>query len=149
MARKKNGTRGYSSYRGRRHGRKMLAVLLALILAAACGFLFAQRYIVYEADGSFRFDLPWSKPQVEKQTQGKDSADGETDEKDDLEITVEKPAIKDTHAVELEASVLGGEWQTALDGLDKDVNAVAVELKTIAARSITIPRCAARSTAAR
>ena len=29
MARKKTGTRGYSSYRGRRHGRKLLAVLLA------------------------------------------------------------------------------------------------------------------------
>ena len=42
---------------------------------------------------------------------------------------MEKPAIKDTHAVELDASALGGEWQTALDGLDKDVNAVAVELK--------------------
>ena len=129
MARKKNGTRGYSSYRGRRHGRKMLAVLLALILAAACGFLFAQRYIVYEADGSFRFDLPWSKPQVEKQTQGKDSADGETDEKDDLEITVEKPTIKDTRAVALGDDVLSGDWQSALDTLDEETNAVAVCLK--------------------
>ena len=85
MVRRTTGTRGYSGYRGRRHGRKVLAVLLALILAAACGFLFAQRYIVYEADGSFRFEFPWSKPQ--EQTQDKDDANGETGKKDDLEIT--------------------------------------------------------------
>ena len=127
MARKKNGTRGYSSYRGRRHGRKMLAVLLALILAAACGFLFAQRYIVYEADGSFRFEFPWSKPQ--EQTQDKDEADGEAGKKDDLEITVEKPAIKDTRAVALGDDVLSGDWQSALDTLDEETNAVAVCLK--------------------
>ena len=96
MVRRTTGTRGYSGYRGRRRGRKVLAVLLALILAAACGFLFAQRYIVYEADGSFRFEFPWSKPQ--EQTQDKNDANGETGKKDDLEITVEKPVIKDTRS---------------------------------------------------
>ena len=129
MARRTSGTKGYTGYRGRRRGRGVLAVVLVLILLVACGFLFAQRYIVYEADGSFRFDLPWSKPQVEKQTQGKDSADGETDEKDDLEITVEKPAIKDTRAVALGDDVLSGDWQSALDALDEETNAVAVCLK--------------------
>ena len=127
MARKKTGTRGYSSYRGRRHGRKLLAVLLALILAAACGFLFAQRYIVYEADGSFRFEFPWSKPQ--EQTQDKDEADGEAGKKDDLEITVEKPAVKDTRAVALGDDVLGGDSSSALGALDEKTNAVAVRLK--------------------
>ena len=129
MARRTSGTKGYTGYRGRRRGRGVLAVVLVLILLVACGFSFAQRYIVYEADGSFRFDLPWSKPQVEKQTQGKDSADGETDEKDDLEITVEKPAIKDTRAVALGDDVLSGDWQSALDTLDEETNAVAVCLK--------------------
>ena len=127
MVRRTTGTRGYSGYRGRRHGRKVLAVLLALILAAACGFLFAQRYIVYEADGSFRFEFPWSKPQ--EQTQDKNDANGETGKKDDLEITVEKPVIKDTRAVALGDDVLGGDWQSALDALDEETNAVAVRLK--------------------
>ena len=58
---KVRGTRGYSSYRGRRNGKKWLAALLALVLLAACGFLATQRYIVYEADGSFRFELPWKQ----------------------------------------------------------------------------------------
>ena len=127
MVRRTTGTRGYSGYRGRRRGRKVLAVLLALILAAACGFLFAQRYIVYEADGSFRFEFPWPKPQ--EQTQDKNDANGETGKKDDLEITVEKPVIKDTRAVTLGDDVLGGDWQSALDALDEETNAVAVRLK--------------------
>ena len=42
---------------------------------------------------------------------------------------MQKPVIKDTCAVELGADALGSDWQAALDGLDKDVNAVAVELK--------------------
>lgn len=42
---------------------------------------------------------------------------------------MQKPVIKDTYAVELGADALGSDWQAALDGLDKDVNAVAVELK--------------------
>ena len=128
MARKTSGTKGYAGYHGRRRGRGVLAVLLVVVLLLACGFLFAQRYMVYEADGSVRFELPWAKKTAQDDTvDNSDSGDGE--KQDDLEIVVEKPAIKDTHAVELDASALGGEWQTALDGLDKDVNAVAVELK--------------------
>ena len=128
MARKTSGTKGYAGYHGRRRGRGVLAVLLVVVLLLACGFLFAQRYMVYEADGSVRFELPWAKKTAQDDTaDNSDSGDGE--KQDDLEIIVEKPAIKDTHAVELDASALGGEWQTALDGLDKDVNAVAVKLK--------------------
>ena len=128
MARKTSGTKGYAGYHGRRRGRSVLAVLLVFVLLLACGFLFAQHYMVYEADGSVRFELPWAKKTAQDDTaDNSDSGDGE--KQDDLEIIVEKPAIKDTHAVELDASALGGEWQTALDGLDKDVNAVAVELK--------------------
>ena len=61
MARKTSGTKGYAGYHGRRRGRGVLAVLLVAVLLLACGFLFAQRYMVYEADGSVRFELPWAK----------------------------------------------------------------------------------------
>lgn len=52
--------KGYHSYRGRQgsHRRWPLALLLVLILAAACAFLFLQRYITYSDDGSFHLDLP-------------------------------------------------------------------------------------------
>ena len=47
MARRSSGTKGYTGYRGRRRGRGVLAVVLVVILLLACGFLFAQRYMVY------------------------------------------------------------------------------------------------------
>ena len=128
MARRTSGTKGYTGYRGRRRGRGVLAVVLVVILLLACGFLFAQRYMVYDADGSVRFEFPWIKktPQDDS-VNGGDSGDDK--KQDDLEITVQKPVIKDTRAVELGADALGSDWQAALDGLDKDVNAVAVDLK--------------------
>lgn len=53
--------KGYSSYRGRQgFWRRLLIVVLVLILVAACGFLFLQRYITYSDDGSFRLELPFS-----------------------------------------------------------------------------------------
>ena len=128
MARRSSGTKGYTGYRGRRRGRGVLAAVLVVILLLACGFLFAQRYMVYDADGSVRFEFPWIKKTPQDDTaNGGDSGDDK--EQDDLEITVQKPVIKDTYAVELGADALGSDWQAALDGLDKDVNAVAVELK--------------------
>ncbi len=126
------GTRGYASYRGRRNGRKWLAALLALVLAAACGFLFAQRYIVYEADGSFRFELPWKQPK-----DGAPQQDAEPDggtPQEDVEIVVEQPVIKDMRAAELDEAVLSGGWEAALEALDADTNAVAVRLKEASGR---------------
>ena len=128
MARRTSGTKGYTGYRGRRRGRGVLAVVLVVILLLACGFLFAQRYMVYDADGSVRFEFPGIKKAPQDDTvNGGDSGDDK--KQDDLEITVQKPVIKDTYAVELGTDVLGSDWQAALDGLDKDVNAVAIELK--------------------
>ena len=45
-------TKGYHSYRGRRSGRSWLLVaVLVLLLAAACAYLFLQRYLRYTDDG--------------------------------------------------------------------------------------------------
>jgi len=54
--------KGYQSYRGRRPaGLRLLVILLVLILVAACGFLFVQRYIVYTEDGGMYLDLPFMR----------------------------------------------------------------------------------------
>ena len=127
MARRSTGTRGYSGYRGRRRGRGVLAVVLVLILIAACGFLFAQRYMVYDADGSVRFEFPWTKKTP--QEDAPDDSTGSGTEKDELEITVEKPVIQDTRAAELSDDALSGGWEDELAALDGSVNAVAVRLK--------------------
>ena len=52
MARRSSGTKGYTGYRGRRRGRGVLAVVLVVILLLACGFLFAQRYMVWRRSNS-------------------------------------------------------------------------------------------------
>lgn len=52
--------KGYSSYRGRQGiWRRLLAIVLVLVLMAACAFLLLQRYITYSDDGSFYLDLPF------------------------------------------------------------------------------------------
>lgn len=54
------GTKGYHSYRGRRGARHVLGiVLLALILLAACVYLFLQRYVTFTDSGEVRLDLPF------------------------------------------------------------------------------------------
>ena len=125
---KVRGTRGYSSYRGRgAGGKRALAVLLALLLLAACAFLFAQRYIVYEADGSFRFEFPWS--QQERQEQPSAPSGGETQTQQDaegVEVVVQEPEVRETRAVELSLSALAGDWAASLP---EGTNAVAVRLK--------------------
>lgn len=51
--------KGYQSYRGRHSaGTRLLIILLAVILVAACGFLVIQRYISYTYDGRMYVDLP-------------------------------------------------------------------------------------------
>ena len=40
-------------------GRRLLIILLVLILAAACGFMFLQRYITYRDDGGMSIVLPF------------------------------------------------------------------------------------------
>lgn len=52
--------KGYNSYRGRQGiWRRLLAIVLVLVLMAACAFLLLQRYITYSDDGSFYLDLPF------------------------------------------------------------------------------------------
>lgn len=123
---RKGGTKGYRSYRGPGTGRKILIGLLIVILLAALGFLAAQRYVVFDNDGSYRFDFPWAqeKPQKEKKQIGK--------KKNDVEIVVEEPQVQelsDIHAVELDETVLQGDWEAALEKVGDSANAVAVRVK--------------------
>lgn len=125
------GTRGYMGYRGRRpNGRRWLVLVLVLIILAAAAFLLAQHYMVYQTDGSYHFELPWSH---------RDSASKPTlrpGRRQDLEIVIERPETPETptvplHAQELDAVALQGGAAHALSSLDENVNAVAIRLKTV------------------
>lgn len=85
--------KGYSSYRGRQgFWRRLLVIILMLILAAACAFLFLQRYITYSDDGSFRLELPfelnWELPFFSAGTQN-DDVPGKPEQ--DVNLIVDRP----------------------------------------------------------
>ena len=126
---KVKGTRGYSNYRGRGSGgKKLLAVLLVLVVVASVAFMIAQRHVIYEADGSFRFDLPWNRKQAEQFHEP--TNDGISDvPQSDLEIVVEVPVETNLYACELDESVLRGSWEATVEKLGKQINAVAVRVR--------------------
>jgi len=125
--RRKSGTKGYKSYRGSSTGKTILTVLLILVLLAALGFLAAQRYLVYDNDGSYRFAFPWKS---EKTTA--EMGEQTTESKNEVEIIVEepeKPVIFNLHAVELNEAALEGGWQEMVSDHGEEINAVAVCVK--------------------
>lgn len=130
MARR-TGTRGYSNYRGRgRGGRMLLAVLLVLVVAASAAFMIAQRHVIYEADGSFHFDLPWSKRTAEEKTDTPPAGENEqSTPPGELEIVVEEPEETELYACELDESALRGSWEATVETLDEQINAVAVRVR--------------------
>ena len=125
------GTRGYSGYRGRRpNGRRWLILALVLIILATAAFLIAQRWMVYDMDGSYHFELPWLQ-----RASGDGAARTGLRARQDLEIVIEEPtpaeiAVRELHAREFDPSVLQGGMSRALEALSEPVNAVAIRLKT-------------------
>ena len=122
-----SGTRGYSGYRGRRpSGRKWLVLALVLIILAAAAFLIAQRYMVYDMDGSYHFELPWSRRGGDAQTTLRRGF------RQELEIVIEEPDVPEEEPVraqELDVSALQGGMTRALEALPEEINAVAIRLK--------------------
>ena len=80
--------RGYSSYRGRRSkGKILLVAVLALIILAAIGFMFLQRFVVYDDMGSPQLTLP----EVEHSTPAKPQTGA-------VDITIETDAEEESSA---------------------------------------------------
>ena len=121
------GTRGYTGYRGRKpSGRKWLILALVLIIFAAAAFLVAQHYMVYEMDGSYRFELPWLRRGSGAQQTARRGG------KQNLEIVIERPEAPEedpVRAQELDATALQGGMERALSALPAQINAVAVRVK--------------------
>ena len=127
------GTRGYNGYRGRRpDGKRWLILALALLLLAGVAFLVAQRYMVYNMDGSYYFELPWSRRANRTEQTALSGS------RQDLEIVIEgasdsedAPVVtQPLHAQELDAATLQGGMTRALDALPDNINAAAIRLKT-------------------
>ena len=81
-------TKGYHSYRGRRSGRSWLLVaVLVLLLAAACAYLFLQRYLRYTDDGGMYFALPFLEETAAKSDVQPESGEEERE----MNLVIEEP----------------------------------------------------------
>lgn len=141
-------TKGYHQYRGRGSKAKiLLVILLVLILLGAVAYLFGQKYIVYDADGSVRLELPF----LQKKDDGVDPDDipdkdiniqygeegdantGSDEGKDTPAVTdpdpvvVQKPALQILQAQELSYSCLTSDPTAAIAGK----SAVVINVKRV------------------
>lgn len=106
-------TRGYNRYRGRGGGKKTVwTVVLLVILLAAVGYLFSQRYLVYDESGKAHWELPFARHTEPGQTQPENNPVSPEDvviDRQDPEPETEpepqtpaKQKLQELHAQELE-----------------------------------------------
>ena len=121
------GTKGYHSYRGRRGGTRLLGIIvLALILLAACVYLFLQRYVTFTDTGEVRLDLPFFQKEEPGETEGQPDTDG-----GDMNLVIDAPgegAGEDEGAGETAAQPYGEHRLLQLSALPPDSNALGTEL---------------------
>ena len=129
-------TKGYNQYRGRgRGGKKLLVLLLLLILLGACAFLFLQRYVVYNDDGSISLELPFGRgesrdesdeiPDIDVEIQREDPPQSEPDPKPEPEPEPEPLVLRPLRATELPYSCLYSDPSSYL----REREAVVVNVK--------------------
>lgn len=91
-------TKGYHSYRGRGSAAKIaVCALLAMVLLGAVAYLVIQNYVVYDAEGNARLELPQFY---------KKEADEEPPKPMDVEIDIKEPEVRRPVLTELHASEL-------------------------------------------
>ena len=118
------GTKGYHSYRGRRGARRVLGVaLLALILLAACVYLFLQRYVTFTDSGEVRLDLPFFQQQEDTAGEAP-PADGGSE---DVNLVIDAPEEQTPEAEET-AVPYGEHRLVGLSALPADGAALAETL---------------------
>ena len=129
-----SSTKGYRSYRGKGGaGKTLLIVLLCLILLAALGFLVLQRYAVYGADGSIRFELPRIQQTKEPSDDDGNAPSDPTELPSHIVVdeptAPAKPEPAELHGIMLSESVLLGGADAALAAVPTSANTVALRVK--------------------
>ncbi len=127
-------TKGYSSYRGRGGGGRIVWIIaLILVLLAAVAFLVAQQYLVYDEDGHAHWELPFGKNAGQETPENPIKPDDVVIERDDPEPDPdpEPPAmparkLDELHAREIE---YGSLWWTPEYVLAHAEDALVIEVK--------------------
>ena len=132
-------TKGYHSYRGRGTGgggRIVWIIALILVLLAAVAVLFAQRYVVYDADGA-HLELPGFKKEKNpissdevkietKKPEPEPEPEPDPEPKPEPEPVTPVRKLDELHARELPYGCL---WWTMENALRKDDEAIVIEVK--------------------
>ena len=130
--------KGYQSYRGRHSaGTRLLIILLAVILVAACGFLVIQRYISYTYDGGMYLELPLvGRVDLPVPPRPAAAAPEEEDEQEPaVNVVVDAPEEPVQPAAEPEppADVYGERHLVELAALPADAAALSAQLAAFSA----------------
>ncbi len=133
-------TKGYHQYRGRgRSGKKLLVVFLLIVLLCAALFLVGQRYLVYDADGTVRLELPFLNKQDNsvgsdaipdqdihiQYGDDNDDEDASDDKEDTTPVVPQKPELQVLQAQELPYSCLNSDPAAQIAGK----SAVVINIK--------------------
>ena len=111
----KRFARPYRGNRRRDGSRGGLALVFLVILLCAVGYLVAQNYVVYDADGTRHLELPFLQKRAAK-TDGKiNEKDIEIETRDPEKHEQVRPALAELHARELASSCLVEDPQHILD----------------------------------
>lgn len=118
-------TKGYRTYHGRGDlGKTILIVLSCLLLLAAGAFFVAQRYLVYEADGSWHIVLPWGSGESEE-PEPEPPLDIEVERPEPEPLPEPEPEPEPAQPLRIRETALGPEWEAGLDAAE----AAAVRVK--------------------
>lgn len=114
------GNRGYRAYRGKSSGKKgVLAVFLVLVILAAVGVVFLQKYIVYDKTGAPHLEVPWQE-----------ETPPEPEEPVELDLVIQPiEAQEEMRGYEIPAGRISAESCAPVWETEADWNAVAVVLK--------------------
>ena len=131
-------SKGYQNYRGRRLTRdKLLIALLVLILLGACLFLAAQRFIVYNDDGSMRLELPFLQLDLPMLLPEQEETDPPPEEEppQTVDLVIEPPAepAEPEAEPEPEPPAFGERRLVELEALPADAPALAETLSAAGA----------------
>lgn len=121
-------SKGYSGYRGRKKGKKvLLAVALVLLVLLCGGFLLVQNYVTYDDSGKMHFDLPFFDRQEEEP-----AISGEEVNLDILkpeEEAVKRLPVKELHARTVGTMVLSRDPEKTIAAVPEED--IVIEVKRV------------------
>lgn len=123
-------SKGYSGYRGRKKGKKvLLAVALVLLVLLCGGFLLVQNYVTYDDSGKMHFDLPFFDRQEEEPAISGEEVNLDIIVPEEEEETVKRLPVKELHARTVGTMVLSRDPEKTIAAVPEED--IVIEVKRV------------------